>query len=336
MTFDKITDLYGKITRRQAILRLSHLSDNVFKPNNWKFANQYDSETETSISGNSYYVTVGDKALYDNCTNSECNKAAYVLMIKDMYHEKQHVWQRTKAWNDNQQLNSVKNYRKITDIVRREFVREYFPSAYYNNYSNDPSEMDAEKTGIRQALSYFESDPLVSKSEAEEILFQLMMSDDCVHKEIMDEHRDKLTSIYDVLTVFEEHADEAAEIKYPVTDILAQRFRNETGIDFTITREFLYSKDYEEYRKSFNACTTGIEQDKVLEQVILVMQPNIVRKAPLRLRQELIDCRRQMELSSFRNGPHTVPPKKINYAIENLELTSEDLASIPMGDGLKL
>lgn len=152
----------------------------------------------------------------------------------------------------------------------------------------------------------------------------------------MDKHRDKLTFIHDVLTVFEEKADKAADVKYAVTDMIIQQFRNETGIDFTITREFLYSKDYEEYRKSFDACATGVEQDKVLEQVILISQPDIVRKAPLRLRQELIDCRRQMELSSFKNGPHTVPPKKINYAIENLELTSEDLASIPMDDGLKL
>lgn len=336
MKFDNIINNHGKIEREVVDWNLRNLGNKLFGARDWKFIDGYDSETETSISGNSYYVTMGNRALYDNCTDLECNKAAYVLMIKDMYHEKQHVWQRTKAWNDNQQLNSVKNYRKTTDIVRREFIREYFPSAYYNNYSNDPSEMDAEKTGIRQALSYFESDPLVSKSEAEEILFQLMMSDDCVHKEIIDEHRDKLTSIYDVLTVFEEKADKAADVKYAVTDMIIQQFRNETGIDFTITREFLYSKDYEEYRKSFDACATGVEQDKVLEQVILISQPDIVRKAPLRLRQELIDCRRQMELSSFKNGPHTVPPKKINYAIENLELTSEDLASIPMDDGLKL
>jgi len=336
MTFDKIINNHGTIKRAYSDANIGNLGNKLFGTNKWEFSNRYDSETETSESGKSYYVTIGDRALYENCKNSECNKAAYVLLIKDMYHEAQHVWHRARAWNDKQNLNSVKNYRKTTDIVRREFIRGYFPSAYYNNYSNDPSEMDAEKAGIRQALSYFESDPLVSKSEAEEILFQLMMSDDCVHKEIMDKHRDKLTSIHDVLTVFEEKADKAADVKYPVTDMIVQQFRNETGIDFTITREFLYSKDYEEYRKSFDACATGVEQDKVLEQVILVSQPDIVRKAPLRLRQELMDCRRQMELSSFRNGPHTVSPKKINYAIENLELTSEDLASIPMNDGLKL
>ena len=336
MKFEDILTTHGKKNKYAVRTRLIKLGNGLYDKNNWSFNHLYDSETATSNKGDWYHVTIGDRALYDDCKDSECNKAAYVLTVKDMYHEAQHVWHRTRAWNDRQNLNSVKNYRKITDIVRREFVREYFPSAYYNNYSNDPSEMDAEKTGIRQALSYFESDPLVSKSEAEEILFQLMMSDDCVHKEIMDEHRDKLTSIYDVLTVFEEHAYKAAEIKYPVTDILAQKFRNEMGMDFAVTREFLYSKDYEEYRKSFDACATGVEQDKVLEQVILISQPDIIRKAPLRLRQELIDCRRQMELSSFRNGPHTVLPKKINYAIENLELTSEDLASIPMDDGLKL
>lgn len=336
MKFDDIINNHGKIERAAADWNLRTLSNGLFGTQNWKFVNKYDSETETSISGNAHYVTIGNKALCDDCTDLECNKAVYVLMIKDIYHEKQHVWQRTKAWNDKQNLNSIKDYRKITDIVRREFVREYFPSAYYNNYSNDPSEMDAEKVGIRQALSYFESDPLVSKSEAEDILFQCMLSEDCIHKELLDKHRDKLSSIYDVLTVLEEHADKSAKIKYPVTEDIIPQFRSETGIDMSMTAEFLYGKDYKPYRKAFDACCTGVEQDKILEQVLLVMQSGIVRKAPLRLRQELIDCRRQMELSSFRTGPHAVPPKKINYSIENLELTDKDLAAIPIDDELKL
>lgn len=91
MKFDNIINNHGKIEREVVDWNLRNLGNKLFGARDWKFIDGYDSETETSISGNSYYVTMGNRALYDNCTDLECNKAAYVLMIKDMCHEKQHV-----------------------------------------------------------------------------------------------------------------------------------------------------------------------------------------------------------------------------------------------------
>lgn len=336
---------------------MDELGNKLFGKDRWAFDHVYDSETITWSSGNLYYVIMGDMPLYDGCSSSECNKAAYVLSIKDMYHESRHVYHRTKAWNTEARLNTIKSVRRMTDIVRREFVRGFFPSAYYNNYTNDPGEIDTEIHGIRHALIHFGSDPMVGKAEAEEILFELMMSDDYIHKEFMDMHRGKLKSIYDVLDLFEERAETAAAIRYPITaDIsteIVQNFEIDPDIDLDMTNDFLHSKKFKEYRKAFDSCKTGIEQDKVLEQAILAVRPDTVRKAPVRLKVELEECRKQMELETLKPGLHAVSPKRINYSQyhsfelglkdegvaamtdnNELKLTDDDLMTIPVSDSI--
>lgn len=337
MTFDKILEQYGKISKDKALSNLTDFGDHLFGLGNWKFVHEDDSETITSNLDNMYYVTIADNLLYDNCDGLMCNVAGYVYVVKDMYHESEHVWQNTTAWNDKSQLNSVKSFRRTTNVVRREFVSQYFPSAYTNNYSNDPGEMDAERYAFRCALSYFESNPIITKTEAEEILYQFAMSEDNIHSNIIDMHRGRLHNIYDVRDLFDERADTVAAIKYEITENIDRRF-----IDFDInlymTHEFLYSDDFAEYRKAYAKCNTGIEQDKVLEQAIIVSQRGIMRKSPPRLHKELTECRMQMDWNSLRLGLHAVPPKKINYSMQadELELTDEDLASIPIDDDLKL
>lgn len=65
---------------------MDELGNKLFGKDRWAFDHVYDSETITWSSGNLYYVIMGDMPLYDGCSSSECNKAAYVLSIKDMYH----------------------------------------------------------------------------------------------------------------------------------------------------------------------------------------------------------------------------------------------------------
>ena len=335
MKFDNIVNVNGKITNEKAISRLSKLGNKLFGNDKWDFINGYDSETSTLSSGKLQYVVIGKNALIDNCDETEFNKAGYVYTVKDMYHEQSHAWINTKAWNDRANLNSVKSFKRTTNIVRREFVKSYFPSVYTNNYSNDPGELDAERYGIRQTLSYFDSDPVVTKSEAEEILYQFMMVDDYIHSEMLDPYRDSLKTIYDVLDLFEERANMSAGPdcdRYDVTMDIDPVFRNDPEIDLQATDMFLHDKRFKEYRKAFEQCKTGMEQDKVLEQVILVMDPDAIKKAPLRLREELSDRRRQMELGTLKPGIHAVSPNRIDYSVhdtDNLELTEEDLAAIP-------
>lgn len=335
MKFDEILNIHDKENRQTCMIKLSNLGDKLFGENNWEFIPLYESETNTTPSGKSYYITIGEVPLTSDCNKTEVNKAGYVYTVKDMYHEQSHVWINTKAWNDRANLNSVRSYKRTTNIVRREFVKSYFPSVYTNNYSDDPGEMDAERYGIRWALSYFDSDSIVTKSEAEEILYQFMMADDYIHSEMLDLYRDSLKTIYDVLDLFEERASMSAGPdcgKYEVTMDIDPIFRNNMEIDLHTTDMFLHDKKFKEYRKAFDQCNTSMQQDKVLEQAIVAMDPDAVKKAPPRLCEELLNCRRQMELDTLKPGIHAISPNRINYSahdIEELELTEEDLATIP-------
>lgn len=339
MKFEEILKTYGKIERETAELKLYVLGNTLFGSNKWKFTPGYDSETSTSDSGKQHYVKIAENALTDGCTDFEYNKAGYVLTVKHMYHESRHIRQHTKAWNNKADLNSIKSYKQTTDLVRREFLKKYFPSIYYNNYFNDPSEIDAVKSEIRDSLNHFEKDPLVDKSEAEDILYKFMMSEDCAYEETLKPYKDKLKNIYDVLQFFEDHAKICADEKYSVTMDIDPIFKNDPDIDMSFTDRFLHDKEFNEYQRALKKCKTGIEQDKVLEQAVIFAYPDIIKKAPLRLRKELLDCKNQMELGTLRPGMHAIHPKHINYSIENLspseeiELTEDDLATIPHDRG---
>ena len=334
MKFNDILSKYNKTPKRRVISKLTALGDKLFGVGKWDFVDGYDSETNASNSGMSYKVSIARSPLIDDCEDFECNKAAYVLDVKDIHHENEHVWQYTKAWNDRQNMNGIKSYRLMTDTVRRIFVCGYFPSAYYNSYSNDPSEMAAEWHGMRQTLNYFNSDPIVTKIEAENILYDFMMSEDCIHKEMLDPYRDKLKTIYDVLDLFEERMKTCADMKYDVTMDINPRVKGDSEIDLTTTDKFLHDDVFKEYRDMFNTCKTGVEQDKVLEQFLIVAYPDIIRKAPLRLRDEMLECRKHMELDTWKPGLHPIHPKRLNFSVgqvsetEELQLTDEDLASI--------
>lgn len=335
MKYDDVLKLHGKEDRLIIESKLIALGNTLYGTDRWMLTPlSDDSETKASEKGDWYYVTVGKGKLAKNCNPTEYNRAAYVRAIKDMYHEQRHVWKYIKASNDKTGLNSVKEYKQVTDAVRREFVSRYFPSVYYNNYSNDPNEMDAENYGIKMALIHFTSDPIVSAQEAGEILYQFAMADDNIHENMLKPYKDGLKSIHDVLDVFEEKVKTAVFEKYQITDKIMSRFEKDVSDeDLLFTHRFLLSDKFKEYRDAFNKCNDGIEQDKVMEQVILFVDDKNIRKAPLRLRAELESCRRQMELGTLGTGPHAISPKRINYSIQGVELTEEDVAAIPVDNG---
>lgn len=339
MELNKILEKHGKIARRKAKNNILTLGNKLFGTENWKFVPGYDSETRSSDSGKWYYVTIAENALTDGCNDSEYNKAGYVFAVKQMHHERRHVWQHTKAWNSKAGLNSMKSYQQTTDLVRREFLKAYFPSIYYNNYLNDPGETDAIISEIKDSLNHFKTDLPEIKSEAENILYEFMMSEDYPQEKILKPHKDKLKNIYDVLHFFEERAKTCGDEKYSVTMDIDPIFKNDPDIDMSFTDRFLHDKEFKEYRTALKKCKTGIEQDKILEQAVIFAYPDVIRKAPIRLRKELLDCKNQMELGTLRPGMHAIYPKHINYSIENfspseeIELTENDLVTIPYDHG---
>lgn len=336
MNFDDILKAHGRERRQLVYDRLYMLGNELFKKNKWEFIYSYGSEMVASKSNKDYRAGIAKMPLIYECGPDfdMCNKAGYVSVVQSMYHEKRHINQYIDEWNNPPPLKGIANARRMTNVIRRGFVRDYFPSSYTSNYTNDPGEMDAETYGIEQALEYFKSDPIVTYKEAREILFELMTSETYHSRKIFEEHSPK--SIDDVLDIFKERRDKSVYEKYTITLDVPDTFNDMPINETDMTKEFLELPKFESFRKAFDECKDGLEQDKVLEQAILYKFPDAYKRVP-RIREELLDCKRQMDIRII-NRRKAIPPAKINYAKapEELELTDEDVASISNGEEIKL
>lgn len=91
MKIKEILNKHGKRNREHVLQTLDDLGNKLFIKNKWDFIESSDSETISVDKGDWYHVTIGNRFLFYNCSDSECNRAAYVSTVKDMYHESKHV-----------------------------------------------------------------------------------------------------------------------------------------------------------------------------------------------------------------------------------------------------
>lgn len=227
-----------------------------------------------------------------------------------MYHEYRHIQQQTDEWNTITDMNSVQSINRMTDIVRRNFIKNYYDSTYTYNYAKDPAELDAEVYGLMQTFDHFESDPLVSQKEAKEILFQLMMSEEYGHKIELDQY--SIRSVNDMMTAFVDLRNSSVHELYPITAELSP-FMESTATEYDMTEEFFTSSKYHTHREELKKCTDGRDQDKLLEQTIVMKYPDIGKSVP-RLQEELNNCRDQMRSRILIPKHYAIPVSKINYA----------------------
>lgn len=287
MKYNEILREHGQVRYGRTIRKVSNLADTVFGKNQWEFTKEYDSNTKADITGIYGGTKIGDLMFSEGCKQNKGNKAGYVYMVKDIFHEARHIQRYVTEWNTLPDGNKLSE-----DIIRRKLISFPYPSTYTNNYTNDPGEMDAEVYAIEKSLEYFESDLLVDKEEARTILFELMMSEDYCHNSIFEEHSPR--SIDDILEILKERRETVADILYEVTDQIEPGFEDCVNPKTDLTKKFLYSDKFKDYRKASDACTTGTQRDKVLEQTLLSMIPDIAQYVK-RLEPELLERKAQMQ-----------------------------------------
>ena len=312
MTLEEILETYSKLPKENVYRRLKELGDTLFDER-WRFISGIVSYISPEIFNKQYNTKLGEDWLTFDCTKYNRNCAGYVITVQQMYHEYRHLQQQTDEWNTSAETNSIhtQSYNRMTDIVRRNFIRNYYDSAYTHNYNKDPSELDTEVYGLEQAIEYFKSDPLVSQNEAKEILFQLMMSEDYGHAEDLSKYSIQL--IDDMMESFRDLRDIATYEKYPITSEISPTFKISTKTDFDMTEEFLTSYKYRTHREELDKCTDGKQIDKLLEQTIVMKYPNISNYVP-RLHDELENCKKQVQSRILIPKHHVIPVSNICYA----------------------
>lgn len=347
MKFNEILKIYGQNEQQLIERRLFKLGNKLFSEK-WSIEPIFDSVTDISLSGKHKSTKIANIALIDGCKPYKYNIAGYAYSVKDMFHEYRHVQQYAKEWNIIQKPDITCNSdsKRMTDIVRRKFISFYYPSAYTNNYINDPSEIDAEIYAIEKSLVYFKSDSVIKEEEAKEILFQFMVSDEYYSRKILEKHNPKSTE--DVLKIFKKHQDKTADILYPITMNIPLEFKDCVNEKIDMTGAFLTAPRYEPYRKAFGLCKTGIEQDKILEQTIVMEHPDVIGQVK-RIEQELYACRAQVQMKKTEaylnhSRDNAILPHEVNYAKSAKQLTdmndvsrfTEGVVSIPVDDVIVL
>lgn len=323
MKREDILEKHGKILRKDVQKSLNMLGNSLFE--NWTFINGVSSKTLPITINKKYETSIAQDWLIYDCAENKCNKAGYVLTVQHMYHEYRHIQQYTKEWNTTVDIKSIKNVNRMTDIVRRNFIRNFYDSAYTHNYTKDPGELDAEVYGLKQAMIYFKNNPMITQKEADQILFQFMMSEDYGHKNELDQYHIK--SVNDMMNAFTDLRNIVVHGVYPVTTEISPLIGESTASKIDMTEEFLTSYKYRTHREELKTCTDGRQQDKLLEQTIVMKYPDIGDFVP-RLKTELNACKKQMQSRILTPKNHAVPVSKINYAVATSQLEDDFTAAV--------
>lgn len=284
MKWKNVLTEHGKYDRKYIENRLNELGSRLF--DNWEFV---DSTRGATITDDGYFVTghkddrfprvlIGGRHLTFGCGPDEMNRAAYVKAVNQMFHEYRHTTQRAMAF-----MEDLPDSR-MEDIVRRQFVRIFYGTIYDDSYLTDPGETDVILYSLKETLDYFESDPVITKQEAGDILFGYMTADDSrVRDTVLGPYAPE--SIYDVISAYERINDVACDVKYDFNPGIF-------GEEWDMTDEFIWCPDYERERDAFENAATGREQDRILEGTIVLAHPDVMERIPA-LKKELYMLLRQ-------------------------------------------
>lgn len=324
---DRITKAYRKIPESIASDKLGRLAMTLFGTR-WMAVDGYSSMTDISNVMNpktGIDVYIGRDWLFDECSPGQVNLVGCIITVQQMYHEKRHIQHYTNEWNKRFVNRLASENDVITDIVRRNFIRDFFVSAYTHNYENDPGEIDAEIYGIEKTIEYFQTNALfsriVAQDEVKSILYDVMMSDSYGHKEQLKGYR--TDSPDEMLESFRNFRNTAVHTPYPITldrpPLISMTAIKPSQHD--MTKQFLNQDRYASYKAELKNCDDGRLMDKFLEQVVLMGHPDAIRYAP-RLQNELKACRRQMDVRKVFIGNSFTPMSKVCWS--NGTFSSED------------
>lgn len=276
MKWNEYLKKHGKCDRTLPQERLNELGDSLF--DRWVFTVNARSGAE---SDDDYLVTgVKSEALPKvfisltsmgaGCKVDEMNRAGYVKTVYTMFHEYRHLMQHEAMFTNEDD--------GMTDIVRRQLVRTFFRSSYEDNYLTDPGEADAALYGMKKTVEYFKDDPVVDSREAEEILYEFMTADN--NRFTREWLKDKKPeTLQDVITAYEDISAAAADVKYDINP-------ETRGEDWDLT-EYLFT-EHPAMLEAFQNAGTGREQDRVLEDLIMLEYPSVIMNT-VRLEDELTD-----------------------------------------------
>lgn len=340
MKFKDIFNESSRLSKDDVEKRLAQLGDRLFGKENWKMDfSAVDSETKPIFDTTKEKwkirpeVKIGTNYLNYGNDPKTCCCAAYVLIVNAMFHEKRHIKQINEQMVSDTMGLFKPESKLMTDITRRRMVITFFNNAYFSEYFNDLSELDAEGNGIEDTISYFKKDKLIGNKLATKILFDAETAEDMNHYGNIPIN--KVRTLKDIAKTLLEQRKDAVKIDYKI-DKDPMNMGERLGHSlYDITDIFLKDPKYEECRNTFFKLTNGKDKDKLLMQVI-ANEFNDVEKMFPRLANEISQCRQQTGIidGQFKYVP---PIMIISHQINEELMSLEDsLTTLETNQTLKL
>ena len=210
------------------------------------------------------HITIGTKDIYNTKAdaNGDISVAYLVDYVKVLFHELQHVNQYRTVFQQKKANTATIN------MARKDLIALYFPNYYDLNYFHIPSELDAEQHGFSGAIAYFHQQPeyLDNKNDAEKILYDVYHNYQPWYIPV----KYRTPDCHGIIKNLESLKNLASKInrKFEHVD-----YDENNANRYQLAEKVLNNPEYKNYLKAFNEAPNGVEQDKILLQVILREDP---------------------------------------------------------------
>lgn len=209
-------------------------------------------------------IHIGDEEEYNQ--NGNVNEEKIMGLISTIYHEYRHLEQTEKyKYNPDFSKDSI-------NIARMNAIQTNGLSNYYfENYRNDPKELDATKYGFEEAIKY-------AKKEFPEINAEKGMTEyvnTYIEEDRNDEYgfhmfdEDKSNTIQEILGQLQERMDNPTRVDLSK---VCSGFIEDVKLKALLTDEFI---------KVYENCSTVEEKDNLIFQEIAKLHPEILSEYPV-------------------------------------------------------
>lgn len=256
-------------------------------------------------------IHIGDEDEF--IQNGQVNDEKVMGLISTIFHEYKHLEQTEKYKYNPDFLKESKDIARMNAIQKNGLSNYYF-----ENYRNDPKEVDATKYGIEEAVKYVkEQFPEIDADNGMVDYIQTYIKndkDDEYGFHMFDE--DKSATVEDILNQLQE------------------RMENPTRVDFEQVRNgFIEDKDLkelltDEFVERYNKCTSIEEKDSMVLAKIIKLHPEILQEYPVLQNELSKEDKQEVQKEAKKTGNlEVIDEKAENYTKETRKLEGIEIAS---------
>lgn len=256
-------------------------------------------------------IHIGDEEEF--LENGQVNEEKVMGLISTIFHEYRHLEQTERGKYNPDFSKESKDIAKMNAIQKNGLSNYYF-----ENYRNDPKEIDATKYGIEEAVKY-------AKEKFPKLDVEKGMVD-YIQSYIKEDKEDEWG-----FHMFDEEKSETVE---EILNQLQERMENPTRENFENVRNgFIEDKDLkelltDEFVERYNNCNSIEEKDSMVLAEIVKLHPEILQEYPVLQNELAKEEKQEVQKDVKETGNLEIATEKVeDYTKETRKLNGIEIAS---------